>query len=99
MGGAEVTVSIDSRFCSGSIGKTFVPMVALALEHEGVLSLDEPIASYVGGTDYFGRLPNRKGMTLRHLLTHSAGLIDHVMAMSYQDVRGEDPDAYLTPRQ
>ena len=63
-------------------------MVGLALQHEGVLDLDEPISTYVGDQEWFGRLPNKEGMTLRHLLTHSAGLVDHIMVPEFQGGKG-----------
>jgi D-alanyl-D-alanine carboxypeptidase len=71
-------MSPRSRILSGSIGKTFAAATALALSQEGKLKLDDPIAVWLGDRPWFARLPNHDAITLRHLLTHSSGLNDHV---------------------
>ncbi|MGP3930355.1 serine hydrolase domain-containing protein [Nonomuraea sp. KM88] len=56
----------DSIFDLASISKLFTTVVLLSLAEEGRLDLDEPVAR---------RIPVRDGrITLRHLLTHTAGL-------------------------
>jgi D-alanyl-D-alanine carboxypeptidase len=67
-----------SRMLAASIGKTFVGATAAALNDEGVLDLDAPIARWLGDRPWFGDWPNREQITLRHLLTHRSGLADHV---------------------
>lgn len=67
-----------TRLMSGSVGKSFVAAVALSLAQEGKLDLDEKIERWLGKDDWFSRLPNGDDITLRMLLTHSSGLIDHV---------------------
>jgi D-alanyl-D-alanine carboxypeptidase len=67
-----------ARMPSASIGKTYVAAAAVALAREGVLDLDAPVSRWIGDRPWFARLPNRDAITLRHLLTHSAGLADHV---------------------
>ncbi len=59
----------SSAFDIGSITKQFTGAAVLKLEMLGKLSTDDPI------TKYFENVPNdKKGITLHHLLTHSAGL-------------------------
>lgn len=67
-----------SRMPSGSIGKTFVAALALRLAEEGALDLDDRLADWLGDEPWFDRLPNADSITLRQLLNHSSGLIDHV---------------------
>lgn len=67
-----------SRMPSGSIGKTYVAAVALSLVDDGMLDLDGRIERWLGDEPWFGRLPNAETITLRHLLNHSSGIIDHV---------------------
>jgi D-alanyl-D-alanine carboxypeptidase len=78
---AGTPMTVDSRMLAASIGKTIVGALALALAQEGKLNLDDPVSRWLGDRPWFARLPNHSTMTVRHLLTHSAGLEDHV----YQD--------------
>ena len=55
----------DALFRVASITKPFVAMLAMTLVEEGVLELDDPVEGL--------RLP-WPGITLRHLLSHQAGL-------------------------
>lgn len=68
----------SGRMLAASIGKSFVAATALALAGEGVLALDAPVARWVGDRPWFARLAHGEAITLRHLLTHGAGLVDHV---------------------
>ncbi|WP_433442492.1 serine hydrolase domain-containing protein [Nonomuraea sp. CA-141351] len=56
----------DSIFDLASISKLFTTTVLLSLAEEGRLGLDEPVATWIPGSD--GRI------TPRRLLTHTAGL-------------------------
>ncbi|MEH8021153.1 serine hydrolase domain-containing protein [Rheinheimera metallidurans] len=71
-------MTISAKMPAGSIGKTFVAAVVLSMVADGILVLDAPIAPWFANTNWFCRLPNYKTITLRHLLNHSSGLIDHV---------------------
>ena len=67
--GARVTP--DTVFTIGSITKQFTGAAILKLEMQGKLSVNDPI------TKYFDNVPEDKaGITLHHLLTHTAGLVD-----------------------
>ncbi|MFF0247297.1 serine hydrolase domain-containing protein [Streptosporangium sandarakinum] len=56
----------DSIFDLASVTKLFTTAVILSLAEDGLLGLDEPVAA---------RLPGAPaGVTMRHLLTHTAGL-------------------------
>jgi len=68
----------QSRMLAASIGKTFVAATVIALARDGCLALDDPISRWLADRDWFNRLPNHDFITLRHLLTHSSGLPDHV---------------------
>ncbi|GAB1823487.1 serine hydrolase domain-containing protein [Herbidospora sp. RD11066] len=58
-------VGMDSLFDLASLTKLFTTVVALSLVESGSLGLDEPVATYYG---------SRPAVTVRHLLTHTAGL-------------------------
>lgn len=94
----------QTRLMSASIGKTFVAAVALSLVQEGRLALDDRIEKYFGSEPWFARLPNGREITLRHLLTHSSGLGDHVYSEGYRSSIARmratgDPDFYFRPVQ
>jgi len=80
---AGTPMTTESRMLSASIGKTFVGATAVALAREGVLDLDIPVSRWLGDRRWFSRLPNYDVITLRHLLTHSSGLPDHVHMESF----------------
>jgi D-alanyl-D-alanine carboxypeptidase len=73
-----IPMTPDSRMPSGSIGKTFVSALTLHLVEQGVLDLDDRLADWLGHEPWFHRLPNGNAITLRQLLNHSSGLINHV---------------------
>ena len=75
---AAIPMEPGSRMPSGSIGKTFVAALTLLLAERGVLGLDDRLADRLGEASWFDRLPNGDMITLRQLLNHSSGLLDHV---------------------
>ncbi len=99
---AGVPMEADMRMPAGSIGKTFAAATALSMARDGLLSLDDPLSKWLGARPWFGRLPNGPDITLRHLLNHSAGLIDHAFDSEsfVAAVRARmlpDPDHFLRP--
>ncbi len=75
---ANVPMTDNTRMLSASIGKSFVGALCIAQALEGRLDLDEPISRWIDSFDWFQRLSNHESITLRQLLTHSAGIPDHV---------------------
>lgn len=92
----------QSRMLSASIGKSFVGATALALAQSGELDLDTPINTWLGNRPWFDRLPNRESITLRHLLHHQSGLVDHVYLPEFaQAIQSGslDKGQYIHPEQ
>ena len=81
---AGLPMTPESRMLAASIGKSFVAAAALALQAEGQLDLDARVSDWLGARAWFDRLPNHHSLTLRHLLTHSGGLPDHVDLPAFQ---------------
>ena len=87
----------ETPMLAASIGKTFVAATILSLASEGKVALDAKVASYLPADTWFSQLPNADVMTIRHLLTHSSGLPDHLNDVDFlrafpQRVRlDEDP--------
>jgi CubicO group peptidase (beta-lactamase class C family) len=69
----KIPVTADTVMCIGSITKQFTGAAILKLETQGKLKVTDPI------TRYFKDVPGDKaGITLHHLLTHSAGFADEL---------------------
>ena len=60
----------DTVYLIASMTKTFTATAVMMLVREGRVALDDEIAKYVEGP------PAWSGITIRHLLTHTAGLKD-----------------------
>lgn len=87
----------DHRLFTGSIGKTYVAGVVLQLAAEGCLDLDDSLSKHLGDAPWFRRLPNSDRITLRHLLTHTAGLPEYVEKEAVWVEALAHPDRTWTP--
>ena len=65
-------VTRETLFEIGSIGKTFTAAVSLQLHDEGRLELDAPVTGYL---PWFEVHSEHAPITIRHLLTHTSGLM------------------------
>ncbi len=78
---------------SASIGKSYVAAVFSQLVDEGLLAYSDPLSKWLGDREWFDRLPNAQEITLAHLLSHSAGLPDHVHLPEFGDLISEAREA------
>jgi D-alanyl-D-alanine carboxypeptidase len=93
-------MKLESRMLAASIGKTFVGAEVLALAQEGKLGLDDAVSRWLGDRPWYSRLPNGGEITIRHLLTHTAGLHDHVYEKAFAKAiseRWQAPGDALSP--
>lgn len=61
-----------TEFAIASVSKSLTASAVLLLEQDGALSVDDPVSRYLAD------LPDTwKTMTIRHLLSHTAGVKDH----------------------
>ena len=74
----------ETSLLAASIGKSFVAMTALALESEGLLARSDLVSAYLGGHEWFNRVPNHATMRVGDLMRHGAGLTDHVHLEAFQ---------------
>ncbi|MEV6862979.1 serine hydrolase domain-containing protein [Streptosporangium subroseum] len=79
----------DSIFDLASITKLFTTAVILSLTEEGRLDLDEPVATWLPA-GYAGA----REVTLRHLLTHTAGLPPGRRA--HEEIPGDGPEVHAS---
>lgn len=81
----------EDRLLSGSIGKTYVAAVALQLVGEKKLELDALISRWLGEEEWFSRLPNAMGITVRMLMNHTSGIPEHLDNPAFGDAVDESP--------
>jgi D-alanyl-D-alanine carboxypeptidase len=87
----------DHRLMAGSVGKTFFAAVAWQLAKEGKLPLDAPISRWFGSEKWFDSLPNARAITVRHLMTHSSGLVRYEFNPKFLADLQADPARAFTP--
>jgi D-alanyl-D-alanine carboxypeptidase len=73
----------DTRFCLGSVTKSFTALAILQLQESGLLKIEDPVSNYL--PDF----PHASRMKIRHLLTHTAGVPDF---MSYEEAKEKPLD-------
>lgn len=69
----QIAATPASLFRIASMTKSFTAMAVLQLRDEGKLRLDDPISAYIPQTKKIIDLADAPPITIRHLLTHSAG--------------------------
>ncbi|MBH0357118.1 serine hydrolase domain-containing protein [Bacillus toyonensis] len=84
-------ITFDSQFNIASIRKTYIGLVVAYAIYEGkIKSLDDYVITYLRGYD----LDVLKGVTIRHLLTHSHGLNEKENGIVYKEFKPGDKWAY-----
>lgn len=72
--GRKEAVDPNLQYRIASITKTFTAVLCLKLVEAGMIGLDDPLSKYIG----VGGIPYGKKITIRQLLNHTSGLIDHL---------------------
>jgi D-alanyl-D-alanine carboxypeptidase len=88
----------DDMLLMGSVGKTYVAATALQLAREGRLDLDALASKYVGGQGWFDSLPNASAITVRHLMSHTSGLVRYEFKPEFSAALTAAPDKVWDPR-
>jgi D-alanyl-D-alanine carboxypeptidase len=71
----ETPMQVTDVLEIGSITKSFTVAVALQLQEEGVLSLDDPLSQWL--PEMAAQVPNGEQLTLRQLANHTTGIWDY----------------------
>lgn len=86
----QVPVKPESIFQSGSVGKQFTATAVMMLVEEGKIGLDDPL------TKFFKDAPATwKEVTVRHLLSHTAGFGDYPKDFNYRKDWTEEEELKL----
>lgn len=94
---AKTPMKPNDVMLAGSVGKTYVAAVALQLISEGKFSLDDKISKYLGKEEWFARLPNSSDITIRHLMSHTSGLVRYEFNPKFLKDLTADPQKYWKP--
>jgi CubicO group peptidase (beta-lactamase class C family) len=78
---AGTRMTLNTRFETGSVSKWIAAMVVLKLADQGRLSLEAPITRYL--PEY--RADTGARLTLRHLMSHSSGIPNDIIAARKAD--------------
>lgn len=82
----------SDRLLLGSVGKTYASAVALLLVQDGKIGLHDPISKWFGKEAWFPRLPNGPKVTVRHLMTHTSGLVRYELNPTFTADLTASPD-------
>lgn len=96
---AKTKLKPTGRLLAGSIGKTYVAAVLLQLMEEGKVSLDDPLAKWLGTEEWFAKLPNGRDLTVRHAMTHSTGLLEYFEGKGFVAAVKANPDRVWKPHE
>ena len=75
---ARIPLDTTMGMPGGSTGKTFVAATAMRLVERDIIEVSDPISLYVGDQGWYRRIAGAENITIEHLLTHTAGVPDHV---------------------
>jgi CubicO group peptidase (beta-lactamase class C family) len=81
----QVPVKPETVFQSGSVGKQFTATAVMMLVEEGKIGLDDPLTKF-----FPAAAPAWKGVTVRELLSHTAGFGDYPKDFNFRKDWAED---------
>jgi D-alanyl-D-alanine carboxypeptidase len=84
------------RLLLGSVGKTYVAAVALQMIHEKKFTLEDTLDKFFGKEPWFPRLANASQITVRHLMTHTSGIVRYEFNPQFTKDLSANPDKVWT---
>ena len=84
------------RLLLGSVGKTYAAAVAIQMIHEGKFRLDDTLDRFFGRDAWFPRIANASRITVRHLMTHTSGLVRYEFNPKFTEDLSANPDKVWT---
>ena len=93
---AKTPMTPADRLLLGSVGKTYASAVALQLMAEGKIALDDPISKWLGREPWFTRLAHADRITVRHVMTHTSGLVRYELNPKFIADLTANPDKVWT---
>ena len=93
---AGTPMQVSDRLLLGSVGKTYVSAVALQMIHEKKFSLDDTLDEFFIKEPWFPRIANGPAITVRHLMTHTSGLVRYEFNPQFTRDLTANPDKVWT---
>jgi CubicO group peptidase (beta-lactamase class C family) len=88
----DVKATAETVYQSGSVGKQFTATAVMMLVEEGKLGLDDELTRLLPGSP-----PHWKGITVRHLLSHTSGIKDYSVPLWHEYTDGDLFRAFAEP--
>lgn len=95
----NILLKPSDRMLHGSVGKTYVAVVALQLVQAGKIKLEEKVSDYLGHYDWYSRVPNAKDMTIRMLMNHTSGIMRYEFKETFTNDLTNMPDKVWKPEE
>jgi D-alanyl-D-alanine carboxypeptidase len=95
----RVPLRTTDKLLQGSVGKTYVAAVAMQLVREGRLDIEAPIARYLDGAPLLDSIAQARRMTVRHLLSHTSGIVRYEFDPGVTARLRADPFKTWTPEE
>lgn len=93
---AGAPMAATDRLLLGSVGKTYVSAVALQMIHEKKFSLSDTLDRFFGREAWFQRIANAAQISVRHLMTHTSGLVRYEFNPKFTEDLTANPDKVWT---
>jgi D-alanyl-D-alanine carboxypeptidase len=84
------------RLLLGSVGKTYVSAVALQMMAEKKFALTDTLDRFFAREPWFSRIANASRITIRHLMTHTSGLVRYEFNPKFTADLSANPDKVWT---
>ena len=92
----KAPMKTTDRLLLGSVGKTYVSAVALQMINEKKFRLDDTLDKFFGDAAWFPRLANAPKITVRHLMTHTSGIVRYELNPKFTKDLSANPDRVWT---
>ena len=93
---AGTAMKPSDRLLLGSVGKTYASAVALQMVHEGKFRIDDTLDKFFAREPWFPRIANASKITVRHLMTHTSGLVRYEFNPQFTKDLSANPDKVWT---
>ena len=80
------------RLLLGSVGKTYVSAVALQMIHAKQFALDDTLDKFFARESWLSRIANASQISVRHLMTHTSGLVRYEFNPQFTKDLTANPD-------
>jgi len=95
----HLPITPEGRMLQGSVGKTYFAALAVRLLGEGRLALEAPVSRYLGHHEWYARIPNAADITVRHLMTHTSGVMRYEFKPAFTSDLTARPDKRWRPEE